>query len=137
MYRSTFGEERARAHNRRLTSLVMMFVDGASAIDESDPRWICLTCYKAARSKEAQPSFTMVGYVTLYPFVAMVGGQLGERLRLSQILILPPYQVSALLHEESINQSTNQCPPACISGNAAQTQTRAAAVAATGRESEE
>lgn len=88
--RATFAEAAARELNSRITSLLLLFVDGASSIDESDHKWLTLTCYE----RRAAGPPRVVGYTTVYPFSVVLPGGVGlvERFRLSQILVLPPYQ---------------------------------------------
>ncbi len=88
--RATFTDVAARELNSRITSLMLLFVDGASGIDESDHKWLTLTCYER---RTAGPPH-VVGYTTIYPFSVVLPGGIGlvERFRLSQILVLPPYQ---------------------------------------------
>lgn len=88
--RRSFEDEQAQAHNGRLSLFVLMFIDGSSVIDASDTRWHTFTTYKRGATAAEPPR--VVAYTTVYPFVAMVGGELVERYRLSQILVLPPYQ---------------------------------------------
>jgi histone acetyltransferase 1 len=88
--RATFADASAKELNSRITSLLLLFVDGASSIDESDHKWLIFTCYE--RRTLGPPR--VVGYTTVYPFSVVLPGGIGlvERFRLSQILVLPPYQ---------------------------------------------
>ena len=87
--RANLGAPRAREHNERLTSLLLLFVDGASGIDGSDPLWVVFTCYQRPVGGSAP---TVAGFTTVYPFNRMVRGEMKEIFRLSQMLVLPPYQ---------------------------------------------
>ena len=87
--RANLGAPRAREHNERLTSLLLLFVDGASGIDGSDPLWVVFTCYQLPAGGGAP---TVAGFTTVYPFNRMVRGEMKEIFRLSQMLVLPPYQ---------------------------------------------
>ena len=93
--KATFGEPAARELNARITSLLLLFVDGASAVDESDHKWVTFTCYERRAGGGAPPR--VVGYTTVYPFSAVLPGGVGlvERFRLSQILVLRLTSVAA------------------------------------------
>ncbi|KAA3477216.1 histone acetyltransferase type B catalytic subunit [Gossypium australe] len=73
----------------RLVPLVLLLVDGSNPIDVTDPSW---ELYLLTRKKTDQPGNTqhiLLGFAALYRFYRYPDG---SRLRLSQILVLPPYQ---------------------------------------------
>lgn len=65
----------------RLQFLPLLYVDGANYIDNTDPRW---SVYLGVSSNGA-----ICGFATVYTFYAYPAR---ERLRLSQILVLPPHR---------------------------------------------
>ena len=65
----------------RLQFLPLLYVDGANYIDNTDPRW---SVYLGVSSNG-----TICGFATVYTFYAYPAR---ERLRLSQILVLPPHR---------------------------------------------
>ncbi|XWS69980.1 hypothetical protein CRYUN_Cryun03dG0010000 [Craigia yunnanensis] len=72
-----------------LVPLVLLLVDGSNPIDVTDPSW---ELYLLTQKKIDQPENTqhlLLGFAALYRFYRYPDG---SRLRLSQILILPPYQ---------------------------------------------
>ncbi|XP_022730343.1 histone acetyltransferase type B catalytic subunit-like [Durio zibethinus] len=73
----------------RLVPLVLLLVDGSNPIDVTDPSWelYLLTQKKIDQSENTQHS--LLGFAALYRFYRYPDG---SRLRLSQILVLPPYQ---------------------------------------------
>ncbi|KAK1266246.1 putative histone acetyltransferase type B catalytic subunit [Acorus gramineus] len=72
----------------RLMPLAFLFIDGSSPIDISDPRWeIYLVIKKMNYSGET--NFRALGFATVYRFYRYPESW---RLRISQILVLPPYQ---------------------------------------------
>lgn len=87
------GEDLAEYH-RRMAFLMFVHIDGASYIDDQDPRW---EIFVILEHIEGKPRY-FVGYATTYPFVAMRKGKGGfsagftERIRISQVLILPLLQ---------------------------------------------
>ncbi|KAL4297135.1 hypothetical protein GQ457_12G022570 [Hibiscus cannabinus] len=73
----------------RLVPLVLLLVDGSNPIDVTDPSW---ELYMLTQKKIDQPENTrhlLLGFAALYRFYHYPDG---SRLRLSQILVLPPYQ---------------------------------------------
>jgi GNAT superfamily N-acetyltransferase len=87
IYRATFEDERARKLYGRLTPLLLMLIDGANAVDDSDPKWVMYTCYR--RDPQSR-RLLFAGFATVYPFSVILPGKgLGERWRVSQIMVLP------------------------------------------------
>lgn len=81
----------------RIQPLLLMFIDGASIIDDEDLKWQVKILYKDS---------SLVGYATCYPFLFYPEG---VRLRISQFFILPPFQRQGLgskLYSEIINAAT-------------------------------
>ncbi|XVF34977.1 hypothetical protein REPUB_Repub18cG0104800 [Reevesia pubescens] len=73
----------------RLVPMVLLLVDGSNPIDITDPSW---ELYLLTQKKIDQPENTqhlLLGFAALYRFYRYPDG---SRLRLSQILVLPPYQ---------------------------------------------
>ncbi|KAE8688433.1 Histone acetyltransferase type B catalytic subunit [Hibiscus syriacus] len=73
----------------RLVPLILLLVDGSNPIDVTDPIWelYLLTQKKIDQPENAQ--HLLLGFAALYRFYHYPNG---SRLRLSQILVLPPYQ---------------------------------------------
>lgn len=65
----------------------LLFIDAASPLDAQDPLWEVIMIFK---TNGASGGLRLVGYTTLYPFKD------DNKLRLSQILVLPPAQGSGL-----------------------------------------
>ncbi|XWS26733.1 hypothetical protein CRYUN_Cryun26dG0055800 [Craigia yunnanensis] len=73
----------------RMVPLVLLLVDGSNPIDVTDPSW---ELYLLTQKKIDQPDNTqhlLLGFAALYRFYRYPDG---SRLRLGQILVLPPYQ---------------------------------------------
>ncbi|KAG9156120.1 hypothetical protein Leryth_024697 [Lithospermum erythrorhizon] len=68
----------------RLVSLVLLLIDGSNPIDVADPRWVIYVLVK--REGEL---LNLIGFAAVYRFHRYPDS---ERLRLGQVLILPPYQ---------------------------------------------
>jgi histone acetyltransferase 1 len=82
-----------RDYHKRMQLLMFLFIDGASFIDDSDPRW---EIFVILEHVNGVPRY-LVGYATVYPFLAMRPGKprdafFAERIRVSQVFVLPRYQ---------------------------------------------
>ncbi|KAM7509638.1 hypothetical protein LguiA_020091 [Lonicera macranthoides] len=74
----------------RLIPLVLLLVDGSNPIDITDPRWeIYLLVQKKIDQQAEGNQLKLLGFAALYRFYHYPESL---RLRLSQILVLPPYQ---------------------------------------------
>mmetsp|Transcript_19987 Transcript_19987/g.27679 ORF Transcript_19987/g.27679 Transcript_19987/m.27679 type:complete len:477 (-) Transcript_19987:115-1545(-) len=69
----------------RLQPLVLFFIDGGSFIDTEDPKWDL----HVLLVKDAQGQTSLAGFCTVYRFY---GYPESIRLRISQVIVLPPYQ---------------------------------------------
>ncbi|XP_023545527.1 histone acetyltransferase type B catalytic subunit isoform X1 [Cucurbita pepo subsp. pepo] len=70
----------------RLVPLALLLIDGSSPIDVTDPRW---ELYVLSQKNNGRTHPRLLGFAALYRFYHYPDS---SRLRLSQILILPPYQ---------------------------------------------
>jgi histone acetyltransferase 1 len=120
LYTGTFDDEEVRDFHRRIQYFLLFFIDGSSFINERDTVWDVLMVWRRTRAitaakkttrvtkktksghattgggqsssvvdKDEADTFAFVGYTTLYKFLRY---PTGWRLRVSQILILPPFQ---------------------------------------------
>ncbi|XVF49049.1 hypothetical protein PTKIN_Ptkin03bG0237600 [Pterospermum kingtungense] len=87
--RMVVGNSAAGHLYSHLVPLVLLLVDGSNPIDVTDPSW---ELYLLTQKKTDQPETTqhlLLGFAAVYRFYRYPDG---SRLRLSQILVLPPYQ---------------------------------------------
>jgi len=105
VYRGSFSDPLMRAYHARLQFFLLFFIDRSSYINDSDPVWEVILLFQkritvlpgagkgaaAAGSNGTVTTYHVVGYTTLYKFLAYPSDW---KMRLSQILILPPYQRS-------------------------------------------
>jgi len=91
-----FTDPTLRAYHARLQFFLLFFIDRSSFINDSDPVWEVLLLFQKRVSPAARngsggsvTTYHCVGYTTLYKFLAYPDEW---KLRLSQILILPPFQ---------------------------------------------
>ena len=73
----------------RLETFLVFFIDAASTIDKDDPNWIIYLLYQQYRNLHGEICYTPVGFITVYLYYAYPDM---KRPRISQVLILPPYQ---------------------------------------------
>lgn len=81
---STASKQLKYVHSH-LQPLLLFFVDAACTIDGSDPNWEILLAVEIKADKRVE----VVGFATVYKFYVYPNN---TRLRLSQILVLPPHQ---------------------------------------------
>lgn len=85
-------------YHRRMQLFALLYIEGASYIDEEESNWEFLTVYEVTKSADAdgvtgeastRRRHHFVGYTSLYNFWFY---PTWHRLRLSQLVVLPPYQ---------------------------------------------
>lgn len=91
IYESDFKNEAFRKYHERLQTFVLFFIEGAQFIDDTDERWRAFTVFEKL-VLNGQTSYTLVGYCTMYQFFHWPDL---KRPRISQFLILPPFQGQA------------------------------------------
>eukprot|EP00300_Choanocystis_sp_HF-7_P005677 c14212_g1_i2.p1 GENE.c14212_g1_i2~~c14212_g1_i2.p1 ORF type:complete len:297 (-),score=39.08 c14212_g1_i2:406-1248(-) len=88
VYQGSLQDSAFAAFHRRIQLLNILFIDGASYIDEEDSGWLVHTLFEK-REENGESQYTFIGFATLYKFFAYPQN---TRHRISQFLILPPYQ---------------------------------------------
>ncbi|XP_058074114.1 probable histone acetyltransferase type B catalytic subunit [Magnolia sinica] len=73
----------------RLVPLVFLNVEGGSAIDVTDPRWDIYLVVERKAGQSGTIDSKLLGFASIYRFFHYPDS---TRLRISQILVLPPYQ---------------------------------------------
>ncbi|KAK7290069.1 hypothetical protein RIF29_04227 [Crotalaria pallida] len=73
----------------RLIPLVLLLVDGSSPIDVTDPSWELYLIIQKETDQQGEIQCRLIGFTAVYRFYHYPDS---SRLRLSQILVLPPYQ---------------------------------------------
>ncbi|KAJ7063532.1 histone acetyltransferase type B catalytic subunit [Mycena amicta] len=91
VYHTTWNSPGFRELHRRMQLFILLYIEAGSYIDEEEDTWEFAILYEK-RKRRATPDVTtyhFVGYTSLYPFFCFPDR---VRLRLSQFVILPPYQ---------------------------------------------
>lgn len=78
-----------KQYHERMQTFLLWFVDAATYIDDDDDKWEYYTIYEKHIGEMGKPIYYFVGYCTVYNFYAYPQHC---RPRISQFLILPPYQ---------------------------------------------
>ncbi|CAE6422469.1 unnamed protein product [Rhizoctonia solani] len=97
VYHSTWDTPGFREYHRRMQIFILLYIEGGSYIQEDEEKWEFVVLYERRRShspndnSDDPPTYTyhFAGYSSLYPFWCWPDK---VRLRLSQFVLLPPYQ---------------------------------------------
>ncbi|GAA5968162.1 hypothetical protein JCM11641_003754 [Rhodosporidiobolus odoratus] len=76
-----------KEYHRRMQIFVLLYIEGASYIDEEDGRWEFVTLFER-RTQGDSVSYHFAGYVSFYSFFCWPDT---KRLRLAQFVLLPLY----------------------------------------------
>ncbi|KAF3454225.1 hypothetical protein FNV43_RR04672 [Rhamnella rubrinervis] len=87
--RMVVGDTAAGPLYCQLVPLVFLLVDGSSPIDVTDPRWELYLLIQKKTDQQGDIQSRLLGFTAVYRFYHYPES---FRLRLSQILVLPPYQ---------------------------------------------
>ncbi|KAJ1829040.1 histone acetyltransferase 1, partial [Coemansia sp. RSA 2703] len=102
VYEGDFSDARVRAYHERAQLLVLLYIEGAQAIDTSDARWRVVWVFEKL-TLGGQQSYSLVGFCTLYGFFHWPDH---VRWRISQFLVLPPFQVQG--HGQKMYQAIHR-----------------------------
>ncbi|GLB35455.1 putative catalytic component of the histone acetylase B (HAT-B) complex [Lyophyllum shimeji] len=90
-YHTTWNTPGFREYHRRMQLFILLYIEGGSYINEDEEAWEFVVLYEK-RKRRGTPdvaTYHFVGYSSLYPFYFFPEK---TRMRLSQFVILPPYQ---------------------------------------------
>ncbi|KAG0171964.1 histone acetyltransferase 1 [Apophysomyces sp. BC1034] len=88
IYKSSFANPKFVEYHKRMRFFMFLFVEGTSLIDVSDEKWEIYTLFKREGRGESA-SYRFMGYTSAYAFYCYPEN---TRMRISQFLILPPFQ---------------------------------------------
>ncbi|ELR24340.1 histone acetyltransferase type b catalytic subunit [Acanthamoeba castellanii str. Neff] len=86
--KGSFAMEDLRQYHERIQLFLIWFIDRSSYIDDTDLDWELYFIFEKRRTF-GETRYSIVGYATVYPFFSFPDQR---RLRISQFLILPPFQ---------------------------------------------
>lgn len=80
-----------KEYHRRMQLFILLYIEAGSYIQEGEESWEFVVLFEKRKRRTASPveTYHFVGYSSLYPFYCYPEK---VRLRLSQFIILPPYQ---------------------------------------------
>lgn len=92
-----FGVKDAPQWHQRVRIMSLFYIEGASLLDETDPKWNTYALYEQIKREHSTtdqiPIEVFCGYCSAYAFLMFPDK---VRMRLSQFVILPPYQGKSL-----------------------------------------
>ncbi|KAJ7221721.1 histone acetyltransferase type B catalytic subunit [Mycena pura] len=91
IYHTTSSSPEFKELHRRMQLFVLLYIEAGSYINEEEDTWEFFVLYEKRKRRTAPhvPTYHFVGYSSLYPFYCFPER---VRMRLSQFVILPPYQ---------------------------------------------
>lgn len=91
VYYATWDTPGFREYHRRMQLFVLLYIEGGSYINEEEDTWEFFTLFEKRKRRDAsqEATYHFAGYSSLYPFYHFPEK---VRLRLSQFVILTPYQ---------------------------------------------
>ncbi|KAF8191454.1 acyl-CoA N-acyltransferase [Mycena galopus ATCC 62051] len=91
VYHATWNSPGFRELHRRMQLFILLYIEAGSYINEDEDGWEFTLLYEKRKRRGASniTTYHFVGYSSLYPFYCFPEK---VRLRLSQFVILPPYQ---------------------------------------------
>ncbi|KAK7035779.1 acyl-CoA N-acyltransferase [Favolaschia claudopus] len=91
VYHATWNSPGFRELHRRMQLFILLYIEAGSYINEDEDTWEFVVLYekRKRRNTPGVSTYHFVGYSSLYPFYHYPER---VRLRLSQFVILPPYQ---------------------------------------------
>ncbi|KAJ2930049.1 hypothetical protein H1R20_g7005, partial [Candolleomyces eurysporus] len=91
VYHTTWDTPGFREYHRRMQLFILLYIEGGSYIQEEEATWEFVVLFEKRKRRTAPhiATYHFVGYSSLYPFYCFPEK---TRLRLSQFVILPPYQ---------------------------------------------
>ena len=89
-----FNTKDASQWYQRVKVMSLFYIEGASLFDDTDPKWNTYALYEHISCKDTRPPIDVLcGYCNAYAFLMFPDK---TRMRLSQFVILPPYQGQSL-----------------------------------------
>jgi len=80
-------------YHRRLQPWIMFYIDAASYIDDDDDNWRFFLLFERFTTSNGNTRYAVAGYTTVYQYYAYPEHM---RPRISQMLVLPPFQKQGL-----------------------------------------
>ncbi|KAI5987564.1 acyl-CoA N-acyltransferase [Pisolithus albus] len=89
VYHATLDDPEFKEYHRRMQIFILLYIEAGSYINDEEEGWEFVVLYEKRKRTDGTPTYHFVGYSSLYNFYCFPER---VRLRLSQFVILPPYQ---------------------------------------------
>lgn len=89
VYHATLDDPGFKEYHRRMQIFILLYIEAGSYINDGEEGWEFVVLYEKRKRTDGIPTYHFVGYSSLYNFYCFPER---VRLRLSQFVILPPYQ---------------------------------------------
>ncbi|KAF9228710.1 histone acetyltransferase type B catalytic subunit [Gyrodon lividus] len=89
VYHATFNDPGFREYHRRMQIFILLYIEAGSYINEEEDGWEFVVLFEKRKRKNETATYHFMGYSSLYNFYCFPEN---VRMRLSQFVILPPYQ---------------------------------------------
>jgi histone acetyltransferase 1 len=109
IYHCDWNTPSFREYHRRMQFFTLLFIEGASYLKEDEGNWEFLVLYEVSQApQDGEQRYHFMGYTSVYSYWYYPNL---TRLRLSQFIILPPYQAQghgAELYNETMKLALNR-----------------------------
>ncbi|KAG2157603.1 acyl-CoA N-acyltransferase [Suillus bovinus] len=89
VYHATWNDPGFREYHRRMQIFILLYIEAGSYISEDDDAWQFFVSYEKRKRQNGTKTYHFIGYSSVYRFYCFPEK---HRLRLSQFVIVPPYQ---------------------------------------------
>jgi histone acetyltransferase 1 len=89
VYHATWNDPGFREYHRRMQIFILLYIEAGSYISEDDDAWQFFVLYEKRKRQNGTKTYHFIGYSSVYKFYCFPEK---HRLRLSQFIIVPPYQ---------------------------------------------
>ncbi|KAG2348428.1 histone acetyltransferase type B catalytic subunit [Suillus weaverae] len=89
VYHATWNDPGFREYHRRMQIFILLYIEAGSYINEDDDAWHFFVLYEKRKRQNGTKTYHFIGYSSVYKFYCFPEK---HRLRLSQFVIVPPYQ---------------------------------------------
>ncbi|KAG2075896.1 histone acetyltransferase type B catalytic subunit [Suillus decipiens] len=89
VYHATWSDPGFREYHRRMQIFILLYIEAGSYINEDDDAWHFFVLYEKRKRQNGTKTYHFIGYSSVYKFYCFPEK---HRLRLSQFVIVPPYQ---------------------------------------------
>ncbi|KAI1289179.1 Histone acetyltransferase type B catalytic subunit [Halotydeus destructor] len=93
VYKADMSIAGFKDYHHKIRTFLLWFIDGASYIDEDDDRWDYFVLYEKSTGNGLGSNYHFAGFTTVYRYFAY---PMKTRPRISQVLVLPPFQRQGL-----------------------------------------